>query len=127
MASAKRKRQMALLEEAGLLDNKTKYDYRFQGNSHVVLVVQPAKPTTRGTIITSGFNFSSFLEMGKNGYLTGEALEDYKTYMANLEKGIDDRTSIFSGRGGQEFAQDEDENNNREDGENGYSQSVCQG
>lgn len=117
---------MALLEEAGLLDTKTKYDYRYQGKSHVVLTVQPAKNNSRGTIITSGFNFSTFLEMGKKGFLTGKALEDYNAYTAALTRGVDDRTLIFCGRGGQEFVRDEEEGETQED-QYGYSQSVCQG
>lgn len=126
MASTRRKRRLALLEEAGLLDTKTKYDYRYQGNSHVVLTVQPVKNNSRGTIITSGFNFSSFLEMGKRGFLTSRALEDYNAYTASLAQGIDDRTLIFCGRGGEEFVRDEEKDETQED-QYGYSQNICQG
>jgi len=86
---------------------QTKYDYKLQSRFLILLLARDSKggPGNGRTIqVTPGFNFSTFLEMGQKGYLTGQAKKDYTTYMKEAEAGQENRSLVFydSGIGVQE-------------------------
>jgi len=129
---ARKKEKKLLLDNVIQADfTQTRYDYKLQSPTYILLLARDSRGnpgTGRAIQITPGFNFSTFLEMGSKGYLTGNAKKDYQEYMKGVDAGRADITAVFRDSGIGSALTYEKKSTTQEEGEEedrGYGQDFC--